>query len=55
MLSKLGNDVFWQYTGRPIRAGEFPFPEHPATRTTWRQWQSLHSDTDLYDGDDASP
>jgi hypothetical protein len=41
-------------TGRAQASGPFPYPCLPLTRTTWKEWKTLHPDTDVYIGDKSS-
>jgi Protein of unknown function (DUF3179) len=54
MVVKIGGVLYFQETGKPFEAGDgapaLPYADHPWERTTWKEWNQRHPDSDVFIG-----
>jgi hypothetical protein len=59
MVIKVGGVRYYHQTGDAVEpvpgAPAFPYQPLPWTRTTWRDWKTLHPTTDVYVGEHDAP
>jgi Protein of unknown function (DUF3179) len=54
LVVKIDGVLYFQQSGKPFDAdqpiSEFPYPDYPWERTSWREWKTRHPDTDVFIG-----